>query len=58
MGLVITSHTAQEIGPPFERVVMLTAGSVVFDGTPQAFLAGGHPDALVAKFAAAVSHGR
>jgi ABC-type multidrug transport system ATPase subunit len=54
VGLVTSSHTAADVGPPFERLVVLAGGCVRFDGTVTSFLSGNHPDPLVASFSEAL----
>jgi len=56
--VVATSHTAVDIGPPFERLVVLDAGVVAFDGSPERFLSGTHENTTVDGFSRALRAGR
>jgi len=56
--VIATSHTAVDIGPPFERLVVLDAGDIVFDGSPEAFFDGDHQHPTVIGFSRALRAGR
>ncbi|MGI9099890.1 MAG: ATP-binding cassette domain-containing protein [Solirubrobacteraceae bacterium] len=56
--IVATSHTAVDIGPPFERLVVLDEGVIVFDGGPDEFLANDHENPTVDGFSRALRAGR
>lgn len=56
--IVATSHTAVDIGAPFERLLVLDGGMIVFDGTPGEFLDGNHENATVETFSRALRAGR
>ena len=52
--VVATSHTAADIGPPFERLVMMNRGRIEFDGAPADFLSGEHASPTAAELARAL----
>ncbi|WP_198955489.1 MULTISPECIES: ABC transporter ATP-binding protein [unclassified Frankia] len=52
--LVVTSHTATEVRPPFERLIVLDHGVVRFDGSLGEFFDNAHDDRVVAAFAQAL----
>lgn len=54
VGLVASSHVATDVGAPFERLIVLADGRVLFDGPVDGFVTGVHTEPLVADFAQAL----
>lgn len=54
IGIVITSHTASDVGEPFSRVILMNHGHIALDATPARFLAGNHSDPVANEFAEAI----
>jgi ABC-2 type transport system ATP-binding protein len=54
VGLVVSSHTATDVRPPFERLIVLDNGEVHFDGPLHEFFAGRHSSQVVANLAQAL----
>ena len=52
--IIATSHTASDVGRPFERLLLMDSGRLTFDGTPEAFLSTDHEDAVAAQFSSAL----
>jgi ABC-2 type transport system ATP-binding protein len=52
--VVATSHTAADVGAPFERLVMMNHGRIEFDGTPADFLSGVHSSPTATELARAL----
>lgn len=55
--VVATSHTAADVGSPFERLVMMNHGRIEFDGTPADFLSGVHSSPTATELARALRGG-
>lgn len=52
--IIATSHTASDVGRPFDRLLLMDSGQLTFDGTPQAFLSTEHEDVVAAQFSSAL----
>lgn len=58
-GLLVSTHEASELAPPFERVLVLDKGQLRFDGTPEEFLSlGSSSSSEIADLARAFSQVR
>ena len=55
--VIAASHTGSDLGPPFERVVLLDRGRVHFDGGRRSFLRDEHDDPVVKAMASALMSG-
>lgn len=53
-GLVVSSHTGTDVGPPFERIVVLDRGRLRFDGAIGDFFTTRHTHPVVADLAEAL----
>jgi ABC-type multidrug transport system ATPase subunit len=51
IALLVSSRTAGDVAPPFERVLVLAEGTVRFDGAIADFLSRPHLDATVQALA-------
>lgn len=54
VGVVASSHTATDVATPFQRLLVLDEGRLVFDDTVEAFRRGTHTQPLVADLAEAL----
>jgi ABC-type multidrug transport system ATPase subunit len=54
VGILVSSHTASDIGAPFTRLLVLDRGRLAFDGSVQDFFAAEHPSGVVADLAQAL----
>jgi ABC-type multidrug transport system ATPase subunit len=54
VGILVSSHTASDIGAPFTRLLVLDRGRLAFDGSVRDFFATEHPRGVVADLAQAL----
>lgn len=54
IGLLVSSHTATNVGPPFERLLVLHRGRLEFDGSVEEFFRLRHGSGVVADLAQAL----
>lgn len=53
-GLVITSHTATDVQPPFDRLIVLDHGQIRYDNTVDTFFTHTHDDPLLTRYVMAL----
>jgi ABC-2 type transport system ATP-binding protein len=56
-GLVVSSHTATDVGAPFERLLVLDRGRLRFDGTIETFFTARHTHPVVTELVEALRGG-
>jgi ABC-type multidrug transport system ATPase subunit len=54
IGILVSSHTATDVGPPFSRLLVLDHGRLEFDGSLHDFFTRRHPHGVVADLAQAL----
>lgn len=55
--IIVSSHTAADVGPAFDRLLMMDTGTVIFDGSPEEFLVQPHTHPTAVEFAKALGRG-
>lgn len=54
IGILVSSHTATDVGPPFTRLLVLDRGRLEFDGSLDDFFTRDHTSGVVADLAQAL----
>lgn len=54
IGILVSSHTATDVGPPFTRLLVLDRGRLAFDGSLDEFFTREHTSGVVADLAQAL----